>query len=137
MGPSAINRASWYKRPLEATTRGKTRWSNRLRLEHRQTNVQRLYNQGPHPTRRGWRSLIGIARRLYVDDAFGVDLNETIYVLVATIKKRLDIDASLYTILQVLSVTVFEKTALLQMLREAERTDKNHPQNNQLNLFNY
>ncbi len=57
------------------------------------------------------------------------------YVLVAIIKKRLDIDASLYTILQVLSVTVFEKTPLLQMLSEAERTDESHPMPNQLNLF--
>jgi len=59
----------------------------------------------------------------------------SVYVLVAIIKKRLDIDASLYTILQVLSVTVFEKTPLLQMLREAERTVDNHPMHNQLNLF--
>ncbi len=57
------------------------------------------------------------------------------YVLVAIIKKRLDIDASLYTILQVLSVTMFEKTPLLQMLSEAERTDQSHPMPNQLNLF--
>ena len=61
----------------------------------------------------------------------------SVYVLVAIIKKRLDIDASLYTILQVLSVTVFEKTPLRQMLSEAERTDQNHPQHNQLNLFDY
>ena len=59
----------------------------------------------------------------------------SIYVLVAIIKKRLDIDANLYTILQVLSVTVFEKTSLLQMFSEAERTEKSHPQHNQLNLF--
>ena len=59
----------------------------------------------------------------------------SVYLLVAIIKKRLDIDASLYTILQVLSVTVFEKTPLLQMLNEAERTEKSHPQHNQLNLF--
>ncbi len=50
-------------------------------------------------------------------------------------ESRLDIDASLYTILQVLSVTVFEKTSLLQMLSEAESTEKSHPQHNQLNLF--
>ncbi len=61
----------------------------------------------------------------------------SVYVLVAIIKKRLDIDASLYTILQVLSVTMFEKTSLLQMLSEAGRTEKNHPQHNQLNLFDY
>jgi hypothetical protein len=59
----------------------------------------------------------------------------SVYLLVAIIKKRLDIDASLYTILQVLSVTVFEKTPLLQMLSEAERTDESHPLLNQLNLF--
>ena len=59
----------------------------------------------------------------------------SVYVLVAIIKKRLDIDASLYTILQVLSVTVFEKTPLLQMLSETERTDESRPQHNQLNLF--
>ncbi len=59
----------------------------------------------------------------------------SVYVLVAVIKKRLDIEASLYTILQVLSVTAFEKTSLLQVLSEAERTEKNHPSHNQLNLF--
>ncbi len=39
-------------------------------------------------------------------------------------------DASLYTILPVLSVTVFEKTPLLQMFSEAESTEKNRPQHN-------
>ena len=59
----------------------------------------------------------------------------SVYVLVAIIKKRLDIDASLYTILQVLSVTVFEKTPLIQLLSDAERTDNSHLMHNQLNLF--
>ncbi len=59
----------------------------------------------------------------------------SVYVLVAIIKKRLDIDASLYTILQVLSVTVFEKTPLLQVLREIEHTEESHALHNQLNLF--
>ncbi len=59
----------------------------------------------------------------------------SVYVLVAIMKKRLDIDASLYTILPVLSITVFEKTPLLQMLSEAEPIDESHPQHNQLNLF--
>ncbi len=48
----------------------------------------------------------------------------SVYVLIAIIKKSLDIDAGLYKILQVLSVTVFEKTPLLQLLSEAERTDQ-------------
>ena len=59
----------------------------------------------------------------------------SVYVLIAIIKKRLDIDASLYTILQVLSVTAFEKTPLLQMLRESEHTNNSDPIANQLNLF--
>ena len=42
----------------------------------------------------------------------------SIYVLVAIIKKRLKIDASLYTILQILSVTIFEKMPLSQVLTE-------------------
>ena len=33
----------------------------------------------------------------------------SVYVLVAIVKKRLDLDASLYTLLQILSVTLFEK----------------------------
>ena len=61
----------------------------------------------------------------------------SVYVLIAIIKKRFDIDASLYTILQVLSVTVFEKTSLRQMLSEPEPTENDHPQHNQLNLFDY
>jgi hypothetical protein len=56
-------------------------------------------------------------------------------LLVAVIKKRLDIEASLYAILQVLSVTVFEKTSHLQVLSEAGRAVKSPPWHNQLNLF--
>ncbi len=44
----------------------------------------------------------------------------SIYALAAIVKKRLDIEACLYTILQVLSVTVFEKTSLLQVLCGAD-----------------
>ena len=40
----------------------------------------------------------------------------SIYVLVAIIKKRLKIDTSLYNILQVLSLTLFEKKSLIQLL---------------------
>jgi len=44
----------------------------------------------------------------------------SIYVLVAIIKKRLQIQASLYTILQVLSITVFEKIPIFKALTEYE-----------------
>src|SRR6266511_1176899 len=40
----------------------------------------------------------------------------SVYVLVAIVKKRLKLDRSLYTILQILSVTMFEKTPILQAL---------------------
>jgi len=40
----------------------------------------------------------------------------SIYVLVAIVKKRLGLDQSLYTILQILSVTMFEKTPVFQAL---------------------
>jgi len=42
----------------------------------------------------------------------------SVYLLVAIIKKRLNLEMSLYTFLQILSVTVFEKTHILQVLRE-------------------
>ncbi len=42
----------------------------------------------------------------------------TVYLLVAILKKRLQLPASLYTILQILSLTLFEKTPLLQALSQ-------------------
>lgn len=56
-------------------------------------------------------------------------------MLVAIIKKRLDIPASLYTILQVLSFAVFEKMALDQLLRMEGRDDANSAVDKQLNLL--
>jgi Transposase DDE domain. len=57
------------------------------------------------------------------------------YVLVAIIKKRLQLDASLYTILQVLSVTLFEKSPLLQVLSDNQNCIDKEQNCNQLNLF--
>ena len=59
----------------------------------------------------------------------------TVYVLVAIIKKRLKLDASLYTILQVLSLTLFEKTAINQLLTNTDCNDTLPLESNQLNLF--
>ncbi len=42
----------------------------------------------------------------------------SVYVLIAIIKKRLQLEPNLYTILQILSLTVFEKTPLDQLLRK-------------------
>jgi hypothetical protein len=41
----------------------------------------------------------------------------SVYVLVAIVRKRLGLEASLYQILQILSVTLFEKTPILQALQ--------------------
>ncbi len=60
----------------------------------------------------------------------------TVYVLVAIVKKRLDTEASLYTILQILSLTLFEKTPLDQLLKNMEPQIQEHQLSNQLNLFN-
>jgi hypothetical protein len=59
----------------------------------------------------------------------------SVYVLVAIIKKRLKIHASLYTILQLLSVTIFEKMPLIQVLTQYDDMGTGHDCANQLNLF--
>ena len=60
----------------------------------------------------------------------------TVYLLVAIVKKRLKIEASLYTILQILSLTLFEKTSLNQLLTNTEYNDTMPENPNQLILFN-
>lgn len=59
----------------------------------------------------------------------------SVYVLVAIVKKRLNLDASLYTLLQILSVTLFEKMPLQQALAGDDSIMENPMPNNQLNLF--
>jgi hypothetical protein len=54
---------------------------------------------------------------------------------VAIIKKRLKIDASLYTILQILSVSVFERTELNQLLAFCDYKSRATVKPKQLNLF--
>lgn len=60
----------------------------------------------------------------------------SVYVLVAIIKKRLNLDASLYTLLQVFSVTLFEKIPLNQGFFDADHILEDDMISNQLNLFN-
>ena len=59
----------------------------------------------------------------------------TIYVLVAIIKKQLKLKQSLYTILQIISVTLFEKMPLLQTLTDIEVEEEEVSTCKQLNLF--
>ncbi len=59
----------------------------------------------------------------------------SVYVLVAIVKKRLNLDASLYTLLQILSVTLFEKMPLQQAFPGSEYKIPDGVPCNQLNLF--
>ena len=70
-----------------------------------------------------------IKQHLRIKKFYGTSMNAlktqiwiaiSVYVLVAIVKKELHLDGSLYTILQILSVTLFEKTPILQALSLAE-----------------
>ena len=59
----------------------------------------------------------------------------SVYVLVAIVKKRLNLERSLHSILQILSVSLFEKIPILQALSQPECDEMNHGSSNQLFLF--
>jgi len=59
----------------------------------------------------------------------------SVYVLMAIVKKRLSLPRSLYTILQILSVTLFEKMPILQVLSHTNSEEPEVDDRNQLNLF--
>ena len=59
----------------------------------------------------------------------------SVYVLVAIVRKRLGLEASLYQILQILSVTLFEKTPILRALQASDFDDDMGDSGNQLSLF--
>ena len=59
------------------------------------------------------------------------------YVLIAIVKKELQLDASLYSLLQILSVSVFEKTQLSQAFAGSELFQNQTDFSNQLNLFDF
>ncbi len=58
-----------------------------------------------------------------------------VYVLVAIVKKQMHLDLSLYTILQILSVTLFEKTPILEALSTIQPQEPEDVPCNQLTLF--
>jgi transposase len=62
---------------------------------------------------------------------------ESVYVLVAIVRKRLGLEASLYQILQILSVTLFEKTPILQTLQASDSQGELLDPGNQLILFDF
>jgi len=61
----------------------------------------------------------------------------SVYVLVAIVRKRLGLEASLYQILQILSLTLFEKVPILQALQPSDSQNESGEHCNQLILFNF
>ena len=61
----------------------------------------------------------------------------SVYVLVAIVRKRLGLEASLYQILQILSLTLFEKTPILQAIRAPDSDNELLDASNQLILFDF
>ena len=81
-----------------------------------------------------------IKQHLRIKAFYGTSLNAvktqiwiaiTTYMLIAILKKELGIEHSLYTMLQVLSVTLFEKTPLLQAFADSRYTPENIESHNQ------
>ena len=86
-----------------------------------------------------------IKQHLRIKAFYGTSLNAvktqiwiaiSVYVLVAILKKRLGLEQSLYTILQILSVILVERTPILQAFREADYKIEEGAPDNQLLLFN-
>ena len=61
----------------------------------------------------------------------------SVYVLVAIVRKRLGLDASLYQILQILSLTLFEKTPILPVFQASDSQEESPDPGNQLILFDF
>jgi transposase len=61
----------------------------------------------------------------------------SVYVLVAIVRKRMTLDLSLYQILQILSLTLFEKTPILQALQPSDSQEELIDPDNQLILFDF
>ena len=61
----------------------------------------------------------------------------SVYVLVSIVRKRMSLDSSLYQILQILSLTLFEKTPILQVLQASDFQEESLDPGNQLSLFDF
>lgn len=86
-----------------------------------------------------------IKQHLRIKAFFGTSFNAvktqiwiaiSVYLLIAIIKKRLNIQMNLYTILQILSVTIFEKIPLPRLVNEFDYKNDQNENYNQLTLFN-
>ena len=153
MGCDAINRADWSQYQARLSSAMAT--SQIPRQQDRQ-DVQRSHQQLCHAGTNRRRSLSlslslhvelffkWIKQHLSIKSFLGTSENAvksqiwialSIYVLVAIIKKRPDLKADLYTILQVLSLTLFEKIPLNQLLTDKRYNEAAYAMCNQLNVF--
>jgi DDE family transposase/uncharacterized protein DUF4372 len=87
-----------------------------------------------------------IKQHLRIKSFYGTSINAVksqiwvalcMYLLVAITKKRLGIQCSLYTFLQILEVNLFEKKPISSLVAEALKQYLDQPDCNQMNLFNY
>ena len=87
-----------------------------------------------------------IKQHLRIKSFYGTSINAVksqiwialcIYLLVAITKKRLKIECSLYTFLQILEVNLFEKKPITSLVVEALKRNPEQPKYKQLKLFNY
>jgi hypothetical protein len=100
----------------------------------------------PRPLRRRLRTQLGYrgqksapkGRRHTSENAVKAQIWSAVcvYVLIAIVKKRLSVKASLYEMLQILSLTLFDKTDILQLFSDIPVQTSLSDTDNQLNLFN-
>lgn len=85
-----------------------------------------------------------IKQHLQIKSFYGTSLNAvktqiwiaiSVYLLAAIMKKRLNLEQELYMILQILSVTLFEKVPILQVFEKIDYKLSNHDISNQLSLL--
>ena len=101
----------------------------------------------PNPTHRFcYRTFKWIKQHLRIKAFFGTTENAvktqiwiavSVYVLVAIVRKRISLDLSLYQILQILSLTLFEKMPILQALQASDSDNILVDDGNQLILFDF
>lgn len=103
------------------------------------SSTERQLSSPLRSSRRSW-----IEQHLRIKRFYGTSENAvktqiwiavSVYVLVAIVRKRLELDVSLHTLLQILSVTMFEKLPLQQALAGPDTISENPMHANQLNLF--
>ena len=142
---TGVHTPSHYPQPLRRIS---------YRDPHTQTTFEFLTNHFALPAhtitelyRYRWRVELffkWIKQHLRIKAFFGTSENAvktqiwtaiSVYVLVAIIKKRLKLPTELYTILQILSLTLFEKVPLYQLLTQSDYKDNHRDILNQLNLF--